>query len=208
MKLKKHWTPRYLFARINEYLYRKKHPDEPWLTPAAIQELCSWLTKDKVAIELGSGRSTYWFAKRCKHIVSVESDQSWFAHVRKKLDEDKIENVNYIFAPVRQNEDPYSSPYLKPLLDAPDQSFDFALVDGDYRGEAALTAITKVKPGGLLMVDNANWFLPSSSKSPSSVGQKQKPATKIWEEFSAKTQDWKKIWTSNGVTDTALFFKP
>ena len=57
-------------------------------------------------------------------------------------------------------------------------------MDGDFRDHAALMAIPKVKSNGLLIVDNANWFLPSETKSPSSVRQNEKCKTVTWEAVS------------------------
>jgi predicted O-methyltransferase YrrM len=40
-----------------------------------------------------------------------------------------------------------------------DRSLDFVLIDGMYRGHSAIRAMSKVKPGSLIVIDNANWFL-------------------------------------------------
>ena len=159
-------------------------------------------------MELGSGRSTSWIAKRCGYLVSIESDATWHNQVNKMIREKGIKNVNYIFAPLDNNSTPTQSAYLSPLGAAPPESFDFILVDGDFRDHAALMAIPKVKSNGLLIVDNANWFLPSETKSPSSVRQNEKCKTVTWEEFNKQVSGWKKEWTSNGITDTVFFFKP
>jgi hypothetical protein len=38
-----HQTPRYAGNRIREMLYEQAHPEDPWLTPAAIQLLATLL---------------------------------------------------------------------------------------------------------------------------------------------------------------------
>ena len=38
-----HQTPRYVDNRIREILYRRAHPEAPWLTPAAIRLLATML---------------------------------------------------------------------------------------------------------------------------------------------------------------------
>ena len=39
-----------------------------------------------------------------------------------------------------------------------DRSLDFVLIDGMYRGHCAIRAMSKVKPGGLIVIDNAIGF--------------------------------------------------
>lgn len=206
--MKKHWTPKYILTRIREYIFRITHPDTPWLTPAAIDFLDTWLTRQMTGIELGSGRSTAWLAKRCLALTSVESNDSWHQQVSRKLEKQEIRNVKYLYAPKSDHTEVHTIPYLKPIYETPDNSVDFILVDGDYRDLAAVVATHKVAPGGIVIVDNCNWFLPSTSQSPSSVPQHGAPASTSWEEFLVLTHDWERKWTSNGVSDTVFFFKP
>jgi predicted O-methyltransferase YrrM len=126
-----------------------------------------------MVLELGSGRSTLWFAKRVKSLISVESDKGWFNRVQKQLNALSMVNVDYIYAPLTANEEFSTSPYLAPVLKASDATFDFILVDGEWRDQAAFAGISKLKHGGILIVDNVTWFLPSASISPSSVKANQ-----------------------------------
>jgi predicted O-methyltransferase YrrM len=85
------------------------------------------------------------------------------------------------------------------------ESLGFVFVDGEYRDEAALRAITLLKPGGVLVLDNANTYLPSASPVPWKV---REPISAQWKEFVARTADWRRIWTTNGVWDTVIWIKP
>jgi hypothetical protein len=86
------------------------------------------------------------------------------------------------------------------------------LVDGvtRLRADCALACVAKLKPGGVLIVDNPNWFIPRSPKSraPNSRGPVAGYASVAWSEFARQTADWQCIWTTNGITDTALWLKP
>ena len=66
----------------------------------------------------------------------------------------------------------------------------------------------KIKPGGILIIDNINWHLPSQSKAPGTRPAELGPATITWAEVWQELAGWRRIWTSNGVWDTAIFFKP
>ena len=88
------------------------------------------------------------------------------------------------------------------------RSLDFALVDGMYRSACTLAVVPRLKPGGLIIVDNVNWFLPSASRAPSSRGLDDAPLTPTWEEFADAVAGWERKWTENGVTDTAIWVAP
>jgi predicted O-methyltransferase YrrM len=88
-----------------------------------------------------------------------------------------------------------------------DSSLDFVLIDGLFRGLCAEHAIRCVKPSGMIIIDNVNWYLPSDSRSPGSVKRNAKPASD-WTDFYEATHTWRRIWTNSGVTDTAIYFKP
>jgi predicted O-methyltransferase YrrM len=206
--MRDHVTPRYIINRSTEWVYRKMNPGLPWLTPDANKFLGTWLKPDMHGLELGSGRSTLWFAKRVKSLISVESDKGWYDRVKKQLNDQSMANVDYIYAPLTVNEEFSTSPYLAPVLKASEATFDFILVDGDWRDHAAFAGISKLKPGGILIVDNVNWFLPSASISPSSIKANQQCSSVVWTDFNKEVMTWKKLWTSDGVTDTAVFFRP
>lgn len=207
MKRIGHWTPHYIFYRLSEIIYQHKFPDHPWLTKAANAILESFLTSDDVGLEFGSGRSTIWFAKKIKFLTSVEHNEEWFTKVKAILQKEKIENVRYILAP--ENAENKDVPeYLAVFNDLKIESLDFVLVDGIYRDMCACACIKCIKRGGILILDNANWYLPSNSKSPNSRSTLANPVLDDWAKFEKLTESWRCIWTTNGVSDTVVFFKP
>jgi predicted O-methyltransferase YrrM len=181
---------------IDEFL----HPQWPWLTKEAILLLERLLRPDDIGLEFGSGRSTIWFAERVEKLISIEHDIYWFEKINKKLKEKElVRKVDYRLA----NEDNY----LDILNEIENNSIDFVLVDGLQRDIYALKSIPKLKIGGLLIIDNINWFVPNRSCSPSSK-RDNNFESQIWQDIWEKEiNNWRKIWTSNGVTDTLIAFK-
>lgn len=204
----RHWTPRYIRARVRQALYQRAHPDAPWLTPEAIRLLDSMLRPSDVGVEFGSGRSTLWLAQRCAHLTSVEHDQAWYAKVLRTLAAQGVTQVDYQCHP-RDESDATGgrSAYARVAHSLGDDSIDIALVDGVYRDYVTLFLLRKIRPGGLLVVDNVNRYLPSPTTSPVSLRPSAAPATPQWAQAAAALADWRRIRTSNGVWDTAIFVK-
>ena len=209
MKTAYHLTPRYIKNRIASLWYEKTCPEHPWLTRNANEILASYLKNSDIGLEFGSGRSTLWLAQRVAKLTSVEHADSWAKQVRKMLSHAAIENVDYRhLACTPDNCSPIDSAYVKVIDELDNDSLDFCLIDGEYRDYCALKTIEKIRPGGVLIVDNVNWFLPSKSISPNSRSLSAGPKGAVWGEVAELIQDWRRIWTSSGVTDTAFFIKP
>jgi len=190
-------------------LYIGRYPDRPWITPAAHDVLVSLLRKSDVGLEFGSGRSTIWFAKRVAQLTSVEDDPAWHQRVTSLLGAQQLSNVeSYLFprpdVPGHGNESEYANIARK---FAPN-SLDFVLVDGAYRDSCALLSLDRIRPGGLLIIDNVNWFLPSTSRAPNSVRSESELCDDNWKTLHRTLASWRQIWTTDGVCDTAIFIKP
>ncbi len=195
----RHWTPRYVADRVAVALNERTHPDWPWLTRDAVHIIGSLLRPKDVGIEFGSGRSTLWFARQCRQLTSIESSAEWYERVAAMLSAGAVTNVTLLH---RVQPD-----YAKTAADAADASLDFALVDGIARDACSVALAPKLKAGGFLVIDNINWYVPSVSRAPAS--QRTRYATPIWEQaFEHDFAAWRRIWTTNGVTDTLILLKP
>lgn len=195
-----HWTPRYIFNRINLAIYQKQNPDHPWLTRDTIIILKSFLKKSDLGLEWGSGRSTAWFSSRVKKLVSVEDNPEWYCLVTEKLKKINSNNVEYHLMTERDT-------YVGIINKFQNNSLNFALVDGSHRSSCAVSVVEKIKLGGAIIIDNVNRFLPSNSYSPNSRTHETGVISEEWQNFLDLVKDWRIIWTSNGVCDTALFIK-
>jgi predicted O-methyltransferase YrrM len=205
----RHRTPRYVCARTRLMLYERGHPSAPWLTPEAVRLLRRMLLRSDRGLEFGSGRSTIWLAQRVGHLTSVEHDERWYAEVSGRLRERALSNVDYILAPRDEPaERGGDSKYAQVALAFGDSSLDFALIDGAYREHAARYTLPRIKPGGILIIDNVNWYLPSNSRAPNSRTPALGPDGQVWTEIARELAGWRRIWTTSGVTDTAIFVRP
>lgn len=202
MRSFRHWNARYVRARLSESWFRWRNAEAPWLTPEAISVLASWLRPTDVGIEWGSGRSTAWIGARVGRLLSLEHDMAWYERVRVGLPP----NVELRLYPEISRSEPVCD-YVRAADALENESLDFALVDGvtELRDACTRAIIAKLKPGGLLVVDNANWFIPHATHSPIRTAQ---PASDLWRDVIEQLRAWRCIWTTNDVSDTALWIKP
>jgi len=206
----RHLTPVYALNRIKVFLYEMRHPDHPWLTQQANLILSYLLKPQDVGFEWGSGRSTLWFARRVKHLTSVEHDERWYNQVLDKIRAANLVNVNLLLKDFKGYEMQEESPYVQAITNFNNNSLDFVLVDGPltYRDFCANLALEKIRPGGILVVDDANLYIPCDSISPNSRSKIFAPESREWMRFLNRVKGWHQIWTSSGIADTAIWFKP
>ncbi len=158
--------------------------ESPWMTFAAIAHIDRHLTalggKARV-FEWGSGGSTLFFARRAVEVTAVENDREWAETVRTACAGRSLPHVTVAYhgadesiAPVEfDSADPgqYFSgssvyhghifrSYAEHITPFPDAHFDLVVVDGRVRPACLRLAMPKVKPGGLLVLDNAErtWY--------------------------------------------------
>jgi predicted O-methyltransferase YrrM len=203
----RHLTPRYMADRLRLAIHERRHPDVPWLAFQAVAFLESLLRREDRGLEYGSGRSTRWFAARTRTLTSVEHAPEWRRRVSRSLRLAGCRNVRLLLVPAdeRKADDPNKAAYVTARGQTRRARYDYIIVDGLYRDICALSAARVLRSGGLLILDNAEWYLPADTHSPGSV---RKPASDVWSRFSCMVSSWRHVWYSNGVFDTAIWIKP
>jgi predicted O-methyltransferase YrrM len=151
--------------------YRKKNFPSPWIIPQATEFYKKVLSNEMKGAEFGGGFSTAFIAPRVKSLVTIEHDEEWSKITENMLKERKLDNVDYRVIPEIKDPDkikiseldkfdgfqvkPEFSNYFSALDDEENQSFDFIIVDGRARTECCIKAISKIKDGGMLILDNS-----------------------------------------------------
>ena len=157
-----------------KYQQRKNEPlknDRPWITFSAEKFLQKILRKDMTVFEYGAGSSTLYFSRRVAQVFSIEHDKEWFDYLKHEIEKQMITNVvcrliepetvdekheNTYFSDSPPYKGKSFEAYVKSIDAFPDQHFDIVVVDGRARTSCIAHARNKVKPGGYLMVDNAD----------------------------------------------------
>lgn len=155
----------------------------PWLTFSAIDFLKGFIDQTHCVFEFGGGGSTLFFLDKASAVVTVEHDRQWFNELSKIVGDNTKWESNFI-EPVPSektgdinnpfdycSDDPmfekYSfKDYVAKIDCFPNESFDIILIDGRARTSCIHHSLTKVKKGGLLIIDNAEreyYFTQNSS---------------------------------------------
>jgi predicted O-methyltransferase YrrM len=132
---------------------RGKTPERPWIVPAAVGWLRRRIRSDWAVLELGSGRSTVWLARRAGSVLSFEDNEYWYPRTQERLAEAGLTNVDLRLSEVEG--------FPKEVAELPDASFDLVLVDfleaaAVTRIDALKPAMKKVRPGGYLLLDDSD----------------------------------------------------
>lgn len=206
---RKHWSLRYFRDRARVLRWERANPDKPWLVREAVEALDGLIKPGHVMAEFGSGRSTLWFCQRVGpmgKVISTEDYQPWYDKVKADLAAAGAANVEYFFG--GQTPEQYLAPATEAVARLGNR-LDVALIDGfKHRDHAALWALDRIKPGGLIIVDNVNRYLPHETRSPASLEKGSAGKTELWVRFAERTKGWRCDWFSSGVTDTAIWFVP
>jgi len=129
---------------------RYKHP-LPWYTYPAIEYLQQYDFSRCDVFEFGSGNSSKFWSAHAHTVTSVESDPRWYERGIQELSSNqtlllRTEKEEYVNAIHHDN-----------------KTYDVIVIDGRYRYNCAVEALKRIKNGGIIILDNSDWF-PNTAK--------------------------------------------
>lgn len=162
---------RWLISLRPGYLLRAGFP---WLNFDALDALARLELRGWHVFEYGSGGSTLFWLRRGARVVSIEHDPAWYERVRAAIPPDAP--LDYRLVPPEpapagsadcadpaayRSCDPafagWSFARYAAQIDAfPEASFDLVLIDGRARPSCLVHAAPRVRPGGMLILDNSD----------------------------------------------------
>ena len=119
----------------------------PWLPFPLIDVLEAAVVPGARVFEYGGGGSTLWFLDRGASVVTVEHHPDWARTLRSVID-------NRDWTLLERGLEDDAQAYVEAISEFPDGEFDVVVVDGRERVRCALAALDKVRPGGLLILDD------------------------------------------------------
>ena len=122
----------------------------PWFHPDSIKFLFLIIKPDWIVFETGSGRSTIWFARNAKKVISYEHSELYYNKVRRLIDEKGIKNVDLQLRPNYPKEG---------IRGFGRNEFDLVSIDGprDSRVKCVKAVIPCLKSGGYLLFDDSEY---------------------------------------------------
>ena len=118
----------------------------PWYTYPAFEYLNQLDFKDKDIFEYGAGNSSLFWANKARSVISIESDKEWYVSLKSEMDS----NQKLILI---EEENDYVNSIFKEH-----KKYDVIVIDGVYRLACAHAAVQCLAPGGLIILDNSDWF--------------------------------------------------
>jgi predicted O-methyltransferase YrrM len=121
----------------------------PWLPFRLVDELDSRLRPGMRVFEYGGGGSTLWFLDRALDVVTAEHDIAW-SHIL----EENVASPSWklLVHPL----DDGGTAYVDSISAYPEGHFDLVVVDGRCRARCVAAALTRIRPGGMLVVDDVD----------------------------------------------------
>jgi hypothetical protein len=117
----------------------------PWFTYPAIAYLEQLDLSDADVFEYGSGNSTRFWQERARTVTSVEDDPSWHARIARTLDPARV-SYHLELDPAR---------YIEAIEGG---TYDVIVIDGSHRERCIRPALTALRDGGVVVLDNADWY--------------------------------------------------
>lgn len=160
----------FLYFKQNRCKIDRMELNIPWLTNSSVKFLDHFVKPGNLIFEFGSGSSTCYFLNKKAKVISVEHDLEWYNKVLEKIESlDNKDIVYKLIEPVKKEYSKYNLlsdkdkrfigydyfDYSSSILFYDNESFDVVLIDGRVRSKCVLNSISKVKKGGILIIDNA-----------------------------------------------------
>lgn len=118
----------------------------PWYTYPAIEYFNQMDARRLRIFEFGSGNSSLYWARKGAEVWSVEHDPAWWENMK-----GQSAQLKGLF--LRESADAYVQ-----AIDDVDGEFDIIVIDGAWRNECAMAALPHLRPGGMFILDNSDWY--------------------------------------------------
>jgi hypothetical protein len=122
-----------------------------WITYPALEFLKQLDFSDKVVFEYGCGGSTVFWSRIAQHVDSVEDNPAFYQEFQSRIPP----NCSLIM-------EPYPDKYVRAAERRPG-GYDVIVIDGHSRARCAEVAPRCLKPGGVVILDNSEWFAEASA---------------------------------------------
>ena len=141
------WQKEYAIDRtMDEKLCVDKNGNPiPWYTYPAIEYLSQFDYSERTVFEFGCGFSSRFWASRARKVVSIEDNPQWYEKWRSQFREENLE--------VRWRDE--GEVYYNAVYED-GKFYDVIAIDGKRRAQCAETAVDRLAPGGIVILDDSD----------------------------------------------------
>lgn len=129
---------------------------QPWWNYKAVQFVEQRLPEHARVFEYGGGASTLWLRDHGATVTTIEDDRDWYDGLQKRLPDADLRFIDLTPGSSATPDGPFDV-YAHAIDGEPDNTFDLVIVDGQARRDCVLAAAPKVRPGGMLLLDDSQW---------------------------------------------------
>lgn len=141
---------------------------EPWIVPESLDHLKRIIQPDWKVFEWGSGGSTVFWSKHCQQVISIEHNSEWIMRTTELLTKHDCKDnrtLHYVAGVLDANGQMHHLTSFRNYADAilsfvHLEPYDLIYIDGEAssRGWCLTHALSRVRQGGYLLLDNSNWL--------------------------------------------------
>lgn len=113
----------------------------PWYTYPAIEFVKRLPLHNKDVLEYGGGFGTIYYSRRARSVSVVEHDPEWTRQI--------VNIAGYRTAAFVEHD-------RARYVNAPAGKYDIIVIDGEWRMDCAKAAISKLRKGGMIILDNSD----------------------------------------------------
>jgi hypothetical protein len=131
----------------------------PWWPYDATIWIAEHMPNGARVFEFGGGGSTLWLQDQGAEVIAVEHHEDWVQQLVAVLAPSArvMKRGTSASGSITSAVEPgFFDEYVAAVGDEPDSSLDLVIVDGRARVECVRQAMSKVKPGGLLLLDDSD----------------------------------------------------
>lgn len=131
----------------------------PWWPYEATTWVAEHLPAGARVFEYGGGGSTLWLEDHGASVTVVDHDEKWYQQLRETVlpSTSLIHRGTISIGKISSAVDSgFFDDYVATINDEIDESLDLVIIDGRARVECVRLAMPKVKPGGLLLLDDTD----------------------------------------------------
>ena len=131
----------------------------PWWPYRAAEAVAAALPPGGRVFEFGGGGSTLWLHDLGATLTTVEHHKGWYEELRSLLPDDVtliLREPTSDGTASSESEPGFFDDYVATIAEVADDSLDLVIVDGRARVACGTAAMDKVKPGGMLLLDDSD----------------------------------------------------